>query len=101
MGRMSLPEADILPDVLRPGLRLVLCGSAPGRASAARAAYYAGPGNKFWDVLHRTRLTPRRFAREEFGQGLELDIGLTNPGTTASGADAEIPAAAFDSATLT
>jgi TDG/mug DNA glycosylase family protein len=91
---------DILPDLLRPGLRLVLCGSAPGRVSAARAAHYAGPGNKFWDILHRTGLTPRRFAPEEFAALDALDIGLTNLCTTASGADAAIPAAAFDAAAL-
>jgi double-stranded uracil-DNA glycosylase len=91
---------DILPDLLRPGLRLVLCGSAPGRVSAARAAHYAGPGNKFWDILHRTGLTPRRFAPEEFAALDALGIGLTNLCTTASGADAAIPAAAFDAAAL-
>ena len=91
---------DILPDLLRPGLRLVLCGSAPGRVSAARAAHYAGPGNKFWDILHRTGLTPRCFAPEEFAALNALGIGLTNLCTTASGADAAIPAAAFDAAAL-
>jgi len=94
------PAAEILPDLLRPGLRLVLCGSAPGRASAARAAPYAGPGNKFWDILHRTGLTPRRFAPEEYALLEPLGIGLTNLCTTAFGADAEIPAAAFDAAAL-
>jgi TDG/mug DNA glycosylase family protein len=91
---------EILPDLLRPGLRLVLCGSAPGRVSALRGAPYSGPGNKFWDILHRTGLTPRRFAPEEFAALEPLGIGLTNLCTTASGADAEIPAAAFDAAAL-
>ncbi|RAI60957.1 mismatch-specific DNA-glycosylase [Roseicella frigidaeris] len=91
----------MLPDLLRPGLRLVLCGSAPGGVSARRGAYYAGPGNKFWDVLHRIGLTPRRFAPEEFPRLLELGIGLTDLCTTAAGADADIPAAAFDVAALT
>jgi TDG/mug DNA glycosylase family protein len=91
---------EILPDLLRPGLRLVLCGSAPGAASALRGAHYAGPGNKFWDILHRVGLTPRRFAPAEFRLLDALGIGLTNLCTTASGADAAIPDAAFDSAAL-
>ncbi|NOG71555.1 mismatch-specific DNA-glycosylase [Roseicella sp. DB1501] len=91
----------MLPDLLRPGLRLVFCGSAPGRASAARGAYYAGPGNKFWDILHRTGITPRRLAPPEFPLLLDLGIGLTDLCTTAAGADSEIPPAAFDVAALT
>ncbi|MFC7609612.1 uracil-DNA glycosylase family protein [Teichococcus aestuarii] len=43
----------VLPDLLAPGLRLVFCGSAPGLVSAARGAYYAHPGNRFWGILHR------------------------------------------------
>lgn len=95
-----MTTAEILPDLLRPGLRLLLCGSAPGRVSAARGAPYAGPGNKFWDILHAAGLTPRRFAPGEFAQLDALGIGLTNLCTTAAGADAAIPAAAFDAAAL-
>jgi TDG/mug DNA glycosylase family protein len=95
-----MTSAEILPDLLRPGLRLLLCGSAPGRVSALRGAPYSGPGNKFWDILHRSGLTPRRFAPEEYAQLDALGIGLTNLCTTAAGADAAIPAAAFDAAAL-
>ena len=95
-----MTPADILPDLLRPGLRLLLCGSAPGRVSALRGAPYAGPGNKFWEILHATGLTPRRFAPEEYALLDALGIGLTNLCTTAAGADAAIPAAAFDAAAL-
>jgi TDG/mug DNA glycosylase family protein len=74
----------------------VICGSAAGAVSAARGAYYAGPGNKFWDILHRIGLTPRRFASSEYPALLDLGIGLTDLCKWASGADASLPRDAYD-----
>jgi len=90
------PAGDVLPDLLLPGLDLVICGSAAGRVSAAVGAYYAGPGNKFWPVLHETGLTPRRLAPAEFPLLLAFGIGLTDMCKTASGADADLPAGSDD-----
>lgn len=87
---------EILPDVLAPGLRVVFCGVAPGRVSAARRAYYAGPGNKFWPMLYKTGLTPRLFAPHEYAKVLELGIGLTDVSKTGFGADHELAPEAFD-----
>jgi double-stranded uracil-DNA glycosylase len=56
----ALLPPDILPDLLADGLDLVICGTAAGAVSAARGAYYAGPGNRFWATLADTGLTPRR-----------------------------------------
>ena len=91
---------NILPDVLAPKLRVIFCGTAASNISAKVQSYYAHPRNKFWDILHRTGLTPRRFAPEEYALLEPLGIGLTNLCTTAAGADAVIPAAAFDAAAL-
>ena len=33
--------AHVLPDLIKPGLRIVFCGTAAGHVSAARGAYYA------------------------------------------------------------
>jgi TDG/mug DNA glycosylase family protein len=90
----------ILPDVIVPGLRGVFCGSAAGTASARAGAYYAGPGNRFWSILHETGLTPRRLAPADFPLLPEWGIGLTDVCKTAHGMDREIPAAAFDPARL-
>lgn len=86
---------DTLPDLLQPGLRIVFCGTAAGTASAARGAYYAGPGNRFWPTLFATGLTPRRLRPDEFHLP-QFGIGLTDVAKTVSGADADIPAQAFD-----
>jgi TDG/mug DNA glycosylase family protein len=88
----------ILPDVLAPGLRVVFCGVAAGRVSAAKRAYYAGPGNMFWPMLHKTGLTPRLFAPHEYPEVLALGIGLTDVCKTAFGADHELVREVFDAA---
>ncbi|MCB8877242.1 mismatch-specific DNA-glycosylase [Acidisoma silvae] len=87
---------DILPDLLETGLDLVICGTAAGRASAARGAYYAGPGNRFWPVLAETGLTPHRFQPHDFPHLLSLGIGLTDICKTVSGQDDSLPRHGFD-----
>lgn len=88
----------LVPDLLAPNLRLVFCGTAPSKASAAAKAYYAKPGNKFWPTLHLVGITPRRFAPSEYPQLLALGIGLTDLCKVHSGVDAELPDGAFDTA---
>lgn len=95
MPEPILPE-PVLPDLLRPGLRLVFCGSAPGAVSAARKAYYAHPGNRFWSILHQAGITPRRLMPTEYPLLLGLGVGLTDMAKHASGNDAELPPGAYD-----
>ena len=85
-----------LPDRLRPGLRLVVCGTAAGTRSAARGAYYAGPGNQFWAILAATGLTPRRFEPEEFPLLLDHGIGLTDLVKHESGPDGALSRSGWD-----
>lgn len=80
----------VLPDVLAPGLRLVVCGSAAGRVSAARGCYYAGPGNKFWRTLAAVGLTDEVLAPAAYARVLEFGIGLTDLVQDQSGGDHEI-----------
>ncbi len=81
---------DILPDVLRPGLAVVFCGSAAGRRSAEARAYYAGPGNRFWEMLHRGGLTPVHLLPDQYASVLRYGIGLTDLAKAKSGSDAEL-----------
>ena len=90
----------IVPDVLVSGLRLVFCGTAPSRASAAARAYYAKPGNRFWPALHAAGFTPRRFHPSEYAQLLDLGMGLTDLCKGHSGNDDELPPGALDAAAL-
>jgi TDG/mug DNA glycosylase family protein len=86
----------ILPDVLRPNLNVVFCGTASGTRSAQVGAYYAGPGNQFWDILFRTGLTPRKLAPQEFPVLPEYGIGLTDLSKTQFGADKSLRPGDFD-----
>jgi TDG/mug DNA glycosylase family protein len=90
----------VLPDILRPGLRIVFCGSAAGAASARVGAYYAGPGNKFWPMLHRIGLTPHPLKPKDSNKLLDFGIGLTDLAKHASGSDASLPRSADDPAGL-
>ncbi|MDQ3726180.1 MAG: mismatch-specific DNA-glycosylase, partial [Actinomycetota bacterium] len=88
--------ADVLPDVLVPGLKVVFCGNAAGKVSARKGAYYAGPGNLFWPTLHEVGLTPIRLRPEEFRRMPEFGLGLTDACKARFGSDAEVGSAGHD-----
>jgi double-stranded uracil-DNA glycosylase len=90
----------VLRDVLKPGLRVVFCGTAAGTASAKAKAYYAGPDNSFWKTLHATGLTPVQLAPAEFVRLPEFAIGLTDICKVLHGSDAEVGTVEFDVAGL-
>lgn len=88
--------ADLLTDILVPGLRVVFCGTAAGTASAKAKAYYAGPGNAFWATLHATGLTPELLEPKEFRRLPEFGIGLTDICKVLYGSDEEVGTVEFD-----
>jgi TDG/mug DNA glycosylase family protein len=81
----------ILPDRLRPGLKLVFCGTAAGRVSALRQAYYAHGQNKFWKTLYQVGLTPHQFLPHDYEKLWELGIGLTDIAKYTFGMDHQLP----------
>lgn len=89
------PAPYLVPDVLQPGLTLVLVGTAPSRISARARAYYANPQNKFWSVLHAVGLTPRQLSPHEYARLPTWGIGLTDVAKRHSGVDAALPAEAW------
>lgn len=87
----------MLDDLLRSGLRLVICGTAVGARSAKRLEYYAGKGNRFWHVLQESGLTPNVIlGSSEFTRLADFGIGLTDLAKGVAGNDHEIPADRFD-----
>ncbi len=82
-------RSSAVPDLLAPGLRLVLIGINPGRVSAAAAAHFANPRNDFWRLLEASGLTPGLLDPERQAEVLELGIGITNaaPRTTPGSGD--------------
>lgn len=81
----------VLPDRLKPGLKLVFCGTAAGRVSALRQAYYAHGQNKFWTTLHNVGLTPHLFAPDDYEKLWDLGIGLTDIAKFTYGMDHQLP----------
>lgn len=67
-----------IPDLLRPGLKLVFCGYNPSLRSGETGHNYAHPGNRFWRAVHAAGITERRYLPEEDAELLELGIGFTN-----------------------
>jgi TDG/mug DNA glycosylase family protein len=78
---------DVLSDLLQHSLRIVLCGTAAGSTSAAERAYYAHRQNKFWKILHETRLTPEPLQPHQFRSLLQHGIGLTDLVKAGAGMD--------------
>lgn len=86
-----MSKKHILPDRLKPGLKLVFCGTAAGRQSALQQAYYAHGQNKFWKTLHQIGLTPCLFSPQEYEKLWDLGIGLTDIAKHVYGMDHQLP----------
>ncbi|HYG84868.1 MAG TPA: mismatch-specific DNA-glycosylase [Azospirillum sp.] len=71
-------EAQPVPDILAPGLRVLFCGFNPGTRSGALGHNYAGRGNQFWRLLAASGLTPRQLAPEEDRSIVQWGLGSTN-----------------------
>ena len=82
-------NAQPVPDVVRPGLRVLFCGINPGQTSGALGQHFARPGNRFWKVLHLAGFTERVLAPSEQWSLLDRGIGITNlvPVTTRAAND--------------
>lgn len=91
---------NVLPDVLAPGLDVVFCGSAVGDASAKAGAYYAGPGNRFWETLAAIGLTDGELRPRDYQLVLTYGIGLTDMNKTDSGSDSSLSPGADEPAAL-
>ena len=90
----------MLEDLLAPKLRVVFCGTAAGARSAALGQYYAGRGNRFWDILAATGLTPRLLVPSEHHLLPTFRIGLTDIAKHQSGNDVDIDFRPADAAAL-
>jgi TDG/mug DNA glycosylase family protein len=86
--------------VLEHGLKIVFCGTAAGAVAARVGAPYAGPGNRFWWILHEIGLTPRELRPAEFRQLPRYGLGLTDVAKHASGSDSSLAPADFDPAAV-
>ncbi len=70
--------AHTLPDYLKPGLRVVVCGTVPSRESAEVHHYYAGRGNAFWPLLYEAGLTTELLSYQDDSRITQFGVGLTD-----------------------
>jgi TDG/mug DNA glycosylase family protein len=94
MPQPAVPESAI-PDLLGPGLRVVLVGINPGRVSAAAAAHFANPRNDFWRLLEASGLTPELLCPERQAEVLRYGIGITNAALRTTPGSGDLRAADF------
>lgn len=67
-----------IPDHLKKELKILFVGFNPSIRSSETGFHYANPTNRFWKILYRAGLTPRKYLPEENNELLALGFGLTN-----------------------
>jgi TDG/mug DNA glycosylase family protein len=68
----------MLPDRIRPGLRLLFVGINPSLRSAELGHHYAGRGNRFWRLVFDAGLVPEPLTYADDVRLPEWGYGLTN-----------------------
>lgn len=79
-----------VPDLVAPGLRVLLCGINPGLMSAAIGHHFGNPANRLWPALHLAGFTPRRLHPRESHELLTYGVGITNLVARATATAAEL-----------
>lgn len=67
-----------VPDLIAPGLDVLIVGINPSVYSAAIGHHFGRPGNRFWPALHLGGLTPRLLSPFEEAELLACRVGITN-----------------------
>jgi double-stranded uracil-DNA glycosylase len=67
-----------VPDLVRPGLKVLICGINPSLESGATGFHFGRPSNRLWPVLHLAGFTSRRLHPSETDELLARGIGITN-----------------------
>ena len=68
----------VVPDLVGPGLAVLLCGINPSLWSGLTGHHFANPSNRLWPVLHGSGWTGRRLHPSETGALLAAGLGITN-----------------------
>jgi len=67
-----------IPDLVGPGLRVLLVGINPSLWSGWSGYHFGRPSNRLWQTLHDAGLTSRRLQPEDQHELLAAGIGITN-----------------------
>jgi TDG/mug DNA glycosylase family protein len=89
-AELQAAAGTTVPDLVGPGLRLLVCGINPGLWSGAVGHHFARPGNRFWKVMHLAGFTPEQLDPSEERRLLDYGIGITNLVPRATAAASEL-----------
>jgi TDG/mug DNA glycosylase family protein len=89
-AQIAAAAGKTVPDLIRPGLKVLFCGINPGLYSGATGHHFARPGNRFWPALHLAGFTPRLLSPWEEHLLLDLGLGITNLVARATASAAEL-----------
>src|SRR5215203_5487316 len=78
MRRSSTIDRTRLRDRIGPNVRVLFVGINPGMRSAAVGHHFAGPSNRFWKLLHESRLVPEPVTWRDDDRLHEWGLGITN-----------------------
>jgi len=67
-----------LTDHIRPGVCILFVGINPGFRSAATGHHFAGHSNRFWKLLHESRLVSEPLTHQDDWRLPDWGLGLTN-----------------------
>jgi TDG/mug DNA glycosylase family protein len=67
-----------LRDCIRPGVRVLFVGINPGIRSSQTGHHFAGFSNRFWTLLHESRLVPEPIGFQDDRRLPEWGFGITN-----------------------
>jgi TDG/mug DNA glycosylase family protein len=67
-----------LRDRIQPGVRVLFVGINPGVRSALSGHHFAGFSNRFWKLLHQSKLVPEPLTFEDDDRLPEFNFGITN-----------------------
>jgi TDG/mug DNA glycosylase family protein len=67
-----------VPDLVRPGTVVLLCGINPSLESGALGLHFASPSNRLWPTLHASGWTSRRLHPSQTDAVLAAGLGITN-----------------------
>jgi TDG/mug DNA glycosylase family protein len=78
MPRIISTVLPPLRDRISPGVRVLFVGINPGVRSALTGHHFAGFSNRFWKLLHESRLVPEPITYEDDDRLGEWGYGVTN-----------------------
>ena len=79
-SRAQLQDAygRVIPDLVGPGLRVLLVGINPSLFSGWSGTHFARPGNRLWRTLHEAGFTDRQLHPSDSAAIVAAGIGITN-----------------------